>query len=58
MKNQVFKGIGLVLFISIFFTGIGGVMFSKDSANASSKLLSKKSFYDIDLNDINGNPID
>ena len=33
-------------------------MFSKDSVNASSKLPSKKSFYDIDLNDINGNPID
>ena len=33
-------------------------MFSKDSANASSNLLSKKSFYDIGLNDINGNPID
>ena len=58
MKNQVFKGIGLLLFISIFFTGIGGVMFSKDSVNASSKLPSKKSFYDIGLNDINGNPID
>ena len=58
MKNQVFKGIGLVIFISIFFTGIGGVMFSKDSVNASSKLPSKKSFYDIGLNDINGNPID
>ena len=33
-------------------------MFSKNSVNASSKLPSKKSFYDIGLNDINGNPID
>ena len=57
MKNQVFKGIGLILFISIFFSGIGGIMLSKNSVNASSKLPSKKSFYDIVLNDINGNPI-
>ena len=58
MKNQVFKGIGLVLFISIIFTGIGGIMFSKGSVNASSKLSTTKSFYDIGINDINGNPID
>ena len=58
MKNQVFKGTFLVLFISILFSGIGVIMLSKSSVNASSKLPSKKSFYDIDLNDINGNPID
>ena len=58
MKNQVFKKVGLILFILIFLTGIGGFMFSKNSINASSKSSSKKSFYDIGLNDINGNPID
>ena len=57
MKNQVFKGVGFVFFISIFFIGIGGFMFSKHSVEASQKSPSKKSFYDIDLNDINGDLI-
>jgi len=58
MRVQKVRGFSILFLITMVFTGIGAMIFSKNTIKAVSKEKLKKSFYDLSINDINGNPID
>ena len=58
MRVQKVRGFPILFLITMVFTDIGAMIFSKNTIKAVSKEKLKKSFYDLSINDINGNPID
>ena len=58
MRVQKVRGFSILFLITMVFTDIGAMIFSKNTIKAVSKEKLKKSFYDLSINDINGNPID
>ena len=58
MRVQKVRGFSILFLITMVFTDIGAMIFSKNTIKAVSKEKLKKSFYDLSINDINGNQID
>jgi len=58
MDFQALKRFVVFTLIVIFFTGIGTMTFLKSTLKAGPKIKSIKPFYDLSINDINGDLID
>jgi len=58
MDFQALKRFVIFTLIVIFFTGIGTMTFLKSTLKADPKIKSIKPFYDLSINDINGDLID
>jgi len=58
MDFQALKRFVVFTLIVIFFTGIGTMTFLKSTLKADPKIKSIKPFYDLSINDINGDLID